>query len=612
VGSRHRSTPWHTRLEARFLLFVTLVTAVSVGAMLVAATRVITSSTLERDHRDQDAAKTAFDRLIERQGTFATTQSRLITELPILRAHLSDERLASDEATIQVLARQYRESLASDFLLVADARGRWLGRANWPAGPAPDWRVLAQQSGPGDGQGRRTIVTVADGLYLVVIEPARFVDELLGWLVVGYRLDDGFATELAQITHADVNFLSGHRLLASSLDPRRRHALALLIAGAPIASSQRLQLGSSRYSSREYLLSAAATGDSSSSLLLLRDWLPTQNLIDGVQSQLLWIGVVAFTLAVAGSFVFSRRAARPLRDIAAAAHEITQGDWTRRVPVRGSTEAATMATAFNEMTTTLTALNADLASAKVKAEDANRAKDEFLANVNHEIRTPLNGIIGMTKLALDTTLNDEQRDFLQTVDSSASALLSIVNDVLDFAKIDAGGVTLALAPFNVHDCLTQSLKMLSGQTAQKHLRLACAIDPGLPRALVGDEGRLRQVLLNLLGNAVKFTAAGTVSLRASAEIEPDGSALMYVVVSDTGIGIPKDKHELIFKPFVQADGSTTRQYGGTGLGLTISSRLVALMGGRMWVESEPGVGTQFHFTARLAVPCDERSIRTVA
>jgi signal transduction histidine kinase len=332
--------------------------------------------------------------------------------------------------------------------------------------------------------------------------------------------------------------------------------------------------------------------------LLLKDWQPTQALLDQVHTRLLLIGLAAFSLAVAGSTVFSRRAARPLRDVVEAAHEITQGEWARRVPVRGSSEAVAMATAFNDMTANLTALNKELSAAKSRAEDASRAKDQFLANVSHELRTPLNGIIGMTTLALDTHLTGEQRDYLETVESSSAALLALVNDVLDFAKIDAGALTLDPVPFDLRSCLEQSRKMLAVPADRKGLALTFDIDSDLPTFVVGDEGRLRQVLLNLLGNAVKFTNAGTVALRVRAEAAGDHITLR-VDVSDTGIGIPKAKQEQIFQPFVQADGSTTRQYGGTGLGLTISARLIAMMGGRIWLESEPGVGTQFHFTAVL-------------
>jgi signal transduction histidine kinase len=433
-------------------------------------------------------------------------------------------------------------------------------------------------------------------LYLVVTEPALFVDEVLGWLAVGYRLDDEFARDLAQITHADVNLISGRRLLGSSLDSTRRALLADIVATSSPKSIDWLQLGQSRYSGREYPLATGSNSAGGASLLLMKDWKPTQALLDEVQTRLLLIGLAAFSLAVAGSTIFSRRAARPLRDVVEAAHEITQGEWTRRVPVRGSSEAVAMATAFNEMTASLTTLNAELSAAKSRAEDASRAKDQFLANVSHELRTPLNGIIGMTTLALDTPLTGEQREYLQTVESSSADLLTLVNDVLDFAKIDAGALTLDPAPFDLRQCLQRSRKMLEVSAARKGLVLTFDLDRDLPALVIGDEGRLRQVVLNLLGNAIKFTKVGTVSLRARAQAAGEDITLQ-VDVCDTGIGIPREKQEQIFQPFVQADGSTTRQYGGTGLGLTISARLIAMMGGRIWLESEPGAGTQFHCTA---------------
>jgi signal transduction histidine kinase len=592
---------WHTRLEARLLFFVTLVTGVSVAAMLIAANQVITAGALDRDGQDQNGAKAAFDRLIDQRKSFASSQSRLITELPVFRAHLSDPRIVDDRPTMQALAEQYRGSTASDFLLVANASGRWLGESHWPAGPQPDWTLLTGRASPGEPNGHSTLVSLSDGLYLAVAEPALFVDELLGWLVVGYRLDDAFARDLAQIAHADVNLIADAHLSGSSLDATRRALVADIVATRRSQSIDWLQLGEARYSGREYLLAPGAHAGGRVSLLLMKDWQPTQALLDQVQARLLFIGLVAFSLAVAGSTIFSRRATRPLRDVVEAAHEITGGEWTRRVPVRGSSEAVAMATAFNEMTASLTALNTELAAAKSRAEEASRAKDQFLANVSHELRTPLNGIIGMTTLALDTPLTGEQREYLETVESSAADLLTLVNDVLDFAKIDAGALRLDPVAFDLRQCLEKSRKVMAVSTARKGLALAFDVDRDLPAVVVGDETRFRQVVLNLLGNAVKFTKDGTVSLRARAAADADDLTLQ-VDVSDTGIGIPREKHEQIFQPFVQADGSTTRQFGGTGLGLTISARLIAMMGGRIWLESEPGVGTQFHFTAVFKRP----------
>ncbi|MBI2353713.1 MAG: cache domain-containing protein [Deltaproteobacteria bacterium] len=320
-----------------------------------------------------------------------------------------------------------------------------------------------------------------------------------------------------------------------------------------------------------------------------------------LRRQVLMTSSVLLALIICFSLYAARRINLPLKKALLITHQITH-------PHLPASEAADISDEPSLLLDSIETIVTELKGAKDEAERANRAKSDFLARMSHEIRTPMNAVVGMTELAMESATTLEQKEYLEGVRSSAEHLTALINDILDFSKIEAGRLALEQIPFSLRDTLNASGQLLAYRARQKGLSFEVNVSPDLPDRLLGDPVRLRQIITNLTGNAIKFTGRGGITITAAEVAREDGEVLAAIYVRDTGMGIPREVQELIFEPFVQADGSTARQFGGTGLGLPIVRQLVEMMGGGVSVASEPGLGSEFRFTARFRLAEEQASI----